>query len=64
MPALFERRDNMRRIADRLTVEEEDRQGAATSGSPGSNQIVGAEHPAVVRDALVIERPADLLAEV
>ena len=53
-----------RRIADRPAVEEQDRQRAAPRRAPGADQVVGAEHPPAVRDALVVERPADLLAEV
>src|SRR5206468_1927382 len=61
--ALFERGDDMRRIADRPAVQEQDWQRAAPRRAPGADQVVGAEHPTAMRDALVVEGPADLLVE-
>ena len=61
--ALFERGDDMGRIADRAAVEEQNRQRAVPRRTPGADQVVRAEHFAAVRDALVVERPTHLLAE-
>ncbi len=54
--------DDVGRIADRPAVQEQDGQRAAPCRAPSADQVVGAEHLTVVRDALVVERPADLLA--
>src|SRR2546427_12666463 len=54
----------MRRIAERAVVQEQDWQRAAPRRAPGADQVVGAEHLTAMRDALVVERPADLLVEV
>ena len=62
--ALFERGDDMRRIADRPAIQEQDWQRAAPRRAPGADQVAGAEHLTAMRDALVVERPADLLVEV
>jgi hypothetical protein len=59
--ATFECGDDLRRIADRPAVQEQDRQRATPRRAPGANQVVRAEHLTTVRDALVIQRPADLL---
>jgi hypothetical protein len=61
--ALFERRDDTRRIADRPSLQEQDRQRTAPRRAPGADQVVGAKYATAVRDPLVVERPADLLAE-
>src|SRR2546427_8065214 len=53
----------MRRIAERAVVQEQDWQRAAPRRAPGADQVVGAEHLTAMRDALVVERPADLLVE-
>src|SRR5438477_12995339 len=54
----------MRRIADRPAVQEQDWQRTAPRRAPGTDQVVRAEHLTAVRDALVVERPANLLVEV
>ena len=61
---LFEHGDDVGRIADRLAVQEQDGQGTAPRRAPGADQVVRAEHLTVVRDVLVVECPAGLLAEV
>lgn len=61
---LFERGNDVGRIADCLTVQEQNGQRAAPRRAPGADQVVRAEYLTVVCDALVVECPAGLLAEV
>ena len=61
---LLERGDDPRGIGDGPAVEPQDGQLALARRAPGADQVVGAEHAAAVRDALVVERPAHLFVEV
>src|SRR5262245_17496982 len=61
---LLERGDDARRIRDGSPVEPQNRQLALAGRAPDLDQVVGAEHTAPVRDALVVERPARLFAVV
>jgi len=62
--ALFERGDDLGRIADRPAVQEQDGQRTVPRRTPRTDQIVGAKHLTVVRDTLAVERRAGLLAVV
>ena len=61
---LLKRGDDARRIGDGPAVEPQNGQLALARRAPGADQVVGAEHPAPVRDALVVERPAHFFAVV
>jgi len=60
---LLQRGDDSRGISDGPAVEPENGQLALPRRAPRADQVVGAEHLAAMRDALVVERPADLLVE-
>ena len=61
---LLERSDDARGIRDGPPIEPQNRQFALTGRAPDLDQVVGAEHTAPVRDALIIKRPAHLFAVV
>jgi hypothetical protein len=65
--ALLERGDDRGGVADGLPVEPQDRKRAAAAPRQGERDDhvdTGHRRPALMLDALVIERPADLLAVV
>src|SRR5262245_55686903 len=61
---LLKRGDDARGIGDRLAAKPQNRQLALARREPDLDQVVGAEHAATVRDALVVERPAHFFAVV
>ena len=59
---LLERGDDARGIRDGAAVEPQNGKLALARRAPDTDQVIGAEHAAPVRDALVVERPARLFA--
>ena len=61
---LLKRGDDARGIGDGPAIEPQNGQLTLARRAPDADQIVGAEHAAPVRDALVVERPAHFFAVV
>ena len=61
---LLKRGDDARGIRDGPAIEPQNGQLTLARRAPDADQIVGAEHAAPVRDALVVERPAHFFAVV
>ena len=60
----LKRGDDARGIRDGLVIEPQNGQLALARRAPDPDQVVGPEHAAPVRDALVVERPAHFFAVV
>ena len=61
---LLKRGDDASGIGDGTAVEPQNGQLTLACRAPGVDQVGGTEHAAPVRDAFVVERPADLFAKV
>src|SRR6516162_8834480 len=61
---LLKRGDDTRGIGDRLAAKPQNGHLALAGRAPDLDQVIGAEHAASVRDALIVERPAHFFAVV